>query len=95
MYGKRKENEMSDLQETKKPIRVQRKRMKGWRMPENALYVGRSTRWGNPFRIGMFGATAKQAVEAYRSQLISMKCDDPEYFRLWIKPLVGKDLACF
>lgn len=32
-----------------KPCRIQRKRTKGWRMPENAVYVGRPTKWGNPF----------------------------------------------
>lgn len=31
--------------------RIQRKRTKGWRMPEGAVYVGRPSRWGNPFRI--------------------------------------------
>ncbi|MFG1846720.1 DUF4326 domain-containing protein [Micromonospora carbonacea] len=31
------------------PKRIQRKRSVGWRMPENAKYVGRPTRWGNPF----------------------------------------------
>lgn len=32
------------------PKRIQRKRTKGWRMPDDAIYVGRPTRWGNPFR---------------------------------------------
>jgi hypothetical protein len=31
------------------PIRVQRKRSKGWRMPADTIYVGRPGRWGNPF----------------------------------------------
>jgi hypothetical protein len=31
------------------PRRIQRSRAKGWRMPEGAVYVGRPTRWGNPF----------------------------------------------
>jgi hypothetical protein len=31
--------------------RLQRKRTKGWRMPEGAVYVGRPTVWGNPFPI--------------------------------------------
>ncbi len=31
------------------PQRIQRKRTKGWRMPEGAVYVGRPTKWGNPF----------------------------------------------
>jgi len=30
------------------PKRIQRKRTKGWKMPEGAIYVGRPTRWGNP-----------------------------------------------
>jgi len=30
--------------------RIQRKRTKGWRMPENTVYVGRPTKWGNPFK---------------------------------------------
>ena len=32
-----------------KPIRIQRKRTKGWRMPENTVYVGRGSVWGNPY----------------------------------------------
>lgn len=31
------------------PKRIQRKRTAGWRMPEGAVYVGRPSRWGNPF----------------------------------------------
>jgi hypothetical protein len=31
------------------PERIQRKRTKGWRMPEGAVYVGRPTIFGNPF----------------------------------------------
>ncbi len=34
------------------PRRIQRRRTKGWRMPENTVYVGRGTKWGNPFRVG-------------------------------------------
>lgn len=33
--------------EVVKPKRIQRRRTKGWRMPEDAIYVGRPTRWGN------------------------------------------------
>ena len=31
------------------PVRIQRSRAKGWRMPANTVYVGRPTKWGNPF----------------------------------------------
>jgi hypothetical protein len=36
------------------PKRIQRKRTKGWRMPEGAVYVGRPSRWGNPWAIETF-----------------------------------------
>lgn len=32
------------------PKRIQRKRTKGWRMPENTVYVGRGSKWGNPVK---------------------------------------------
>jgi len=34
------------------PQRIQRKRTRGWRMPEGAVYVGRPTKWGNPWQVG-------------------------------------------
>ncbi|MEV5703148.1 DUF4326 domain-containing protein [Streptomyces anthocyanicus] len=33
------------------PQRVQRKRTRGWRAPEGAAYVGRGTRYGNPWAV--------------------------------------------
>lgn len=30
------------------PKRIQRKRTKGLRMPDNAVYVGRGSKWGEP-----------------------------------------------
>lgn len=33
------------------PVRIERKRRRGWRMPDDAVYVGRPSTWGNPFRI--------------------------------------------
>jgi len=47
------------------PKRIQRKRTKGWRMPEGAVYVGRPTMFGNPVAVDE-RCTAKQAVQAYR-----------------------------
>ena len=34
------------------PKRIQRKRTKGWRMPEGAVNVTRGSDWGNPFKVG-------------------------------------------
>lgn len=45
-----------------KPQRIQRKRTKGWRMPENTVNVTRPGLWGNPFVCD----DPAVAVEAYR-----------------------------
>lgn len=34
------------------PRRIQRSRTAGWRMPPGAVYVGRPSKWGNPYRVG-------------------------------------------
>jgi hypothetical protein len=57
-----------------KPKRIQRSRAKGWKMPANAIYVGRPTVWGNPYVVGselMNGETltAEKAVELYEQHL--------------------------
>jgi hypothetical protein len=31
--------------------RIQRKRTKGWKTPKNTVYVGRPTKFGNPFKL--------------------------------------------
>ena len=33
------------------PKRIQRKREKGWRMPPDTVYVGRPSKWGNPWSL--------------------------------------------
>lgn len=33
------------------PKRIQRKRTKGWRMPEGAVYVGRPGKYGNLYKV--------------------------------------------
>ncbi len=42
------------------PLRIQRKRTKGYRLPKGAICVSRPSKWGNPFR-------GPGAVSAYRS----------------------------
>jgi hypothetical protein len=44
--------------------RIQLKRSKGWRMPENTVKVDRSTRWGNPFTADACGSI-RSAVERH------------------------------
>lgn len=48
-----------------RPQRIQRKRTAGWRMPEGAIYVGRPTKWGNPFQFGhrQYGLVAEPGID--------------------------------
>ncbi|MGV8847605.1 MAG: DUF4326 domain-containing protein [Propionicimonas sp.] len=39
------------------PKRIQRQRTKGWRLPPNTIYVGRPTRYGNPYPVGVLLTT--------------------------------------
>ena len=62
------------------PIRVQRKRVKGYRHPENTKFVGRPTKWGNPYTVAWEGvkkemwmphwrATREQCLNSYKEWL--------------------------
>lgn len=85
---------MSKTQDT--PKRVQRKRTKGWRMPENAVYVGRPTKWGNPYKISLFITNINEspretAIRQYEDWLKKRLVEDPHF----LDELKGKDLACW
>lgn len=51
------------------PVRIQRKRSKGWKAPEGAVYVGRPTKWGNPFSMKVCKTRAK-AMRLYKAWLV-------------------------
>ena len=81
------------------PQRIQLRRTKGWRKPEGAVVVTRSTRFGNPFTEGdraTVVAQYRQWVTDPNAQPIQGKsrtfrpptADD-------IASLRGKDLACY
>ena len=78
--------------------RIQRKRVKGWRMPGNTVYVGRPSKWGNPhnpndYKFKSADQNRHAAVRDYK--------DDFYSGRLGItakevkRELAGKNLACF
>lgn len=86
------------------PKRIQRKRVKGWRMPENTIYVGRGSKWGNPHRVGISLAknqdgtyrymTAEDAVKAYKDYIHYWTFTASEN-RLDLSELKGKNLCCW
>jgi len=60
-------------------------------MPSNAKYVGRPTKWGNPFKIGDNGLTREQVIEKYEDVVRKTLLVNPHY----LDELKGKDLACW
>ena len=68
------------------PDRIQRKRTKDWKMPVNAIYVGRPTRWGNPFA----DQDNAELVRLFRDN-----CLTPEFICSDRSELKGKVLACW
>ena len=58
--------------------------------PPGAVYIGRPSKWGNPFRIGPNGDRAA-VIEAYREYLRT-RLDLVAAAR---RELVGRDLLCW
>jgi hypothetical protein len=75
------------------PKRIQRKRAKGWKMPPNTVYVGRPTKWGNPYKPSPV-MSAEWCVFQFEKLLIANQ-HSSERFRKPIGELRGKDLACW
>lgn len=67
------------------PERIQRRRTKGWRMPENTVYVGRGSVFGNPFTM----AGCRDAGYVGSDEAISARC--VEAFRVWIATPYWRD----
>ena len=78
------------------PVRVQRSRPKGSRLPEGAIVVTRPGRFGNPF--GHDGTPAGRAlavaqfVAHLRSRADSISYPSDDVIR---EALAGRDLACW
>jgi hypothetical protein len=77
------------------PKRIQRRRTKGWKMPLGVVYVGRPTKWGNPFRVD-FSTSREQCCQYFRAAIVNPKMagnDMPSLAQ--VMELRGKDLACW
>lgn len=82
-----------------RPHRVQLRRTKGWRMPENTVKVDRTTVFGNPYTIDDMGRY--EAVQAFRSWAGGPLWEDPHMradqikLRARIEGLRGKNVGCW
>lgn len=78
------------------PKRIQRQRTKGWRMPEGAVYVGRPTKWGNPYTVGQqyftnplpyalpTGPGVRQSTDLLKVEICQTKAQCVRWFKEWL-----------
>ncbi len=52
------------------PQRIQLRRTKGWRMPANTVKVDRTTKWGNPFKVGELTAVWHLSGNPLRREVV-------------------------
>lgn len=62
-------------------------------LPEGAVFIGRPSYWGNPFRIKQ-GVTREKAIALYRTDLWE-RIRNGEINREELAALHGKDLVCY
>lgn len=81
------------------PLRLKRRRSKGWRKPINAVIVDRTSRWGNPFETAEEFHDALYGVDSDDGEIICQMT--PEQYKR-MKHIVdtghelsGKDLVCW
>lgn len=82
------------------PKRIQRKRTAGWKMPDNTVYVGRPSKWGNPFKVGDASPNNYSVIidRDHAVQLFLQTLEAKQEYGLleeFLKPLKGKNLACW
>lgn len=86
------------ISEATKPVRIQLRRTKGWRMPPNTVKVDRTTKWGNPFVVGKPGGAYTAMVKDRRHAYLLFKSIALKNERLAEAAraeLRGKNLACW
>ncbi len=92
------------------PIRIQRKRTKGYKMPPNTISVTRPGKWGNPYHVIDTGEGCFNVVWVVKGLELLVAWAIPEDMALKLaiekfeagvnheaakKELKGKNLACF
>lgn len=83
--------------------RIQRQRTKGWRMPPGTVFVGRPTKWGNPWtvaqarEVGFTGTDAElleMCANLFRNAMVK-RLPAVAPILADIAELRGRDLACW
>jgi hypothetical protein len=81
------------------PRRIQRHRTPGYRTPAGVVYVGRPTKWGNPFHLDSYPSSLSETArrtkmvrdyeKALRGGKLRVSIEDVR------RELAGKSLSCW
>lgn len=66
------------------PRRLQRRRARGWRMPPFAIYVGRPSRWANPFPVAVGAQPAGETIGQTMSRLLNAHDAAKRLYFAWL-----------
>lgn len=93
------------------PVRVQLSRTKGWRMPPDTVKVDRSTPFGNPFNLDVFGrpqaialhhrwlttghVAAAEIAAIHPKTTVAEMAERRKHVLAHLPELRGKNLACW
>ena len=58
--------------------------------PEGAVYIGRPSKWKNPYKIGKDGSRS-EVIDKFEKYATLKLENEPK----WLEPLIGKDLYCY
>ena len=62
--------------------------------PKDAIYVGRPSKWGNPFTIGKDG-TREEVLQKYRDHIDNLRHTSDLFIFDLYNEITGKDLVCW
>jgi hypothetical protein len=77
------------------PRRIQRMIFKGWRLPPDTVYVGRGSKWGNPFPFDHQVYLGKAWARDAYAQWLTSTLKGMALLREHLHELKGKNLACW
>jgi hypothetical protein len=78
------------MSEKTMPKRLKRKN-RVTEIPEGSKFVGRGSRWGNPFEVEVYGRD--ECIELYRKHIT--KCIEKLPNKYNLSELKGRDLYCY
>lgn len=78
-----------------RPKRIVRQAHKGWRLPPDTVYVGRGSKWGNPFPFAHQAYLGKAWARDAYAHWLTTTMKGMALLRAHLHELRGKHLACW